>query len=350
MAEKRDLFAEGVLVDIDCGYWSGMKKLQAKDLGLNEDELPEVFSLGRKRLVPTEALSDIRHLEGRARDTVDAHSFKFPIGKAAFVPIRRFGDLAKILDDIKEQFDRAAARFCREYEEYQNAVRKEYRTAADLAYEIYTSRHGGKAPKEKFVTGFLAAIEAAYPTVSNIRARFHFSWSVFEISLPGRHSAKRVEVAAARAESAKVAEIERQKGVEVQAAAAEYRRRVEEKIGEFVGTVVVELRQRVIDTARRIADLARNGNLRSSSIDSLKEFVERFRDLNFAGDSDIEKRLDDLKKNVLNGHTAEQIRDDAEARKALVQALDGVADAAKELTDAARIRMANSFSVGRLVG
>jgi hypothetical protein len=348
----RDLFSEGVLVDLDVGFWSGQKKLAAKDLGLDEKELPEVFSLGRKRLVPTEALGEIRRIESRAREAVEQNSHKFPIGGAQFVPIKRFVTLAAALDGLKAEFDREADAFCKGYQKFQDEVRPEYGKAADLAYEIHKDRHGGRLSRADFTANFVAALEAAYPSPVGLRERFHFTWSVFEISMPGSSATgRRVKVAEAVAEGEKIQEIEQEKRDAVYAARQEYQRRVQEQIDKFAADVVTGLRQKTVEVCQRVAEFVKDGNVRETSLDSIRSFIEQFSDLNFVGDEEIETQLSNLRKTVLNGHTAEQYRNDAQARKALVEALDGVSATAKALTTEERQGMVGMFSVGRrLVG
>jgi len=50
---KRNGFEEMVAIQLNTRSWPGQAKLSAEDLGLQDDEVPEIFRLGNKRLYPT---------------------------------------------------------------------------------------------------------------------------------------------------------------------------------------------------------------------------------------------------------------------------------------------------------
>lgn len=66
-----NIFRDGVLVTVNVSFWSGAKMLTAEDLGLNDNEIVDAFSLGRKMLVPKDIIRKFRAIDCRARLTVE---------------------------------------------------------------------------------------------------------------------------------------------------------------------------------------------------------------------------------------------------------------------------------------
>ena len=49
--EKKSVFVDGVLFDLDLHWWKGWTQLELKDIDKEEGELPDIFKLGRKRIL-----------------------------------------------------------------------------------------------------------------------------------------------------------------------------------------------------------------------------------------------------------------------------------------------------------
>lgn len=61
------LTREGVLINVSVRYWRASKKLEPGDLGLDAASLGErLISLGRKRLLPKDALAQFARIDSRA--------------------------------------------------------------------------------------------------------------------------------------------------------------------------------------------------------------------------------------------------------------------------------------------
>ena len=69
------------------------------------------------------------------------------------------------------------------------------------------------------------------------------------------------------------------------------------------------------------------------TLNRLVDFIDQFKSLNFAGDQDLEARLEEVRKQFLT-RTAEEYRDDGKARTRLTQGIKNLADSARELARA----------------
>ena len=74
------------------------------------------------------------------------------------------------------------------------------------------------------------------------------------------------------------------------------------------------------------------------TLNRLVDFIDRFKDLNFAGDHDLETRLEEVRKQFLT-KTAEEYRDSDSARRRLDAGIRNLADEARKLarSDASEI-------------
>ena len=74
----------------------------------------------------------------------------------------------------------------------------------------------------------------------------------------------------------------------------------------------------------------------------LVNFVEQFRSLNFAGDSEMEAQLDEVRRQLLS-RTAEEYRSNQGWKQQLVQGLTGLADKAREMAVADKAALVQQF-------
>lgn len=285
------IFTDGVLIDLDIGYWSGQKRLRPEDLELSE--VPEIYSLGRKYLVFKEVINKFRRLEKRARRYVDVHSFSFPVGNTRFVPRRAAIELLPKLDEMKEEFYYEVDEFIASYD----AVREETLKAYN-AYRKY--------------------LEPYYPSAAEVRAKFRFDYHLYTVSAPS---------------------IDRVTGAELVAEEEVYRRYMREydeklrrEFDGFIDGVVRQLRARAAELCSRIAAKVRNGEVvTKQSYDALRRLVDEYSLLNFVGDREVEARLQEIKARFLAQNVP---GDDMEE---FTKALDSVVEAAANVSDISKV-------------
>jgi hypothetical protein len=292
------IFSDGVLVDLQIGFWSAKRRNTADDLGIEQEDIPEfVIGLGTKRLVPKELSDSWQRLAARARYILRHHSFVFPIGNTSFAPTNSLPFIEEELNKLKEQFEKAGESLWKNYDKIR----------ADMLEEFPQHR---------------AALSRLYPPRELVRRAFYFTWDVFNVTLP-----KREQLAA----------FDRKKAADGEKALARYRVKLEERMQNFVVDVVSTMRAKVAAACLAITERVKGGDVVTNrSLNSLRGFIESYRELNFAGDQRIETMLTALEKEVLT-NDADAFKDDAALQRTLIQTLDNVRKAAEAVTDISEI-------------
>lgn len=327
-----DIFLDGVLVDVDVSFWSGAKALTAEDLGLQDEDIADAYKLGKKMLVPAEVIREFRHIESKARRTVEGNSFPFPIGNARFVPKKKFDEVLNTLKECQVNYYELANKLVENYEQYREQMIPVYKEAAENAFiqqipaGIQTfSMEDREDRKQQFVEQFLQRIRSYYPTAEQARAKFSLNWNLYEITFPRGMDEADGEELALNAEKRRIAE-------------AEYRAQIREKMSGFVSEVVSGLRQEAVEICNRIIGNIQDGKIiKGQTTNSLRNFVDRFKDLNFVGDTQVEQQLESLKKEFLEVHTPEEIRENEDIREEFKRRLHELSDVASNMTDISNI-------------
>lgn len=324
-----NIFIDGVLMQIHVSFWSGARILRPEDLGLKPEQVATAYKLGRKMLVPEEVIRNFRRIEGQARRLVEENSHHFPIGNANFVTRKSFNKkvhagLLKLVEEYQAQVDNLIAN----YDQYRQEILPVYEEAADNAFLTSTpsimegslDTYDREAERAAFKAEFLRRLNSYYPPVESLKARFSLTWDIYEIAAP--------QLRETSSEDVLESEEERMKSV-VAARAA-----MQTKIEGFVTDVVKVLRNEATEVCGRIATAIKEGKvIRSTTVASLKNFIERFKDMNFVGDQTIEAQLDAIQKEILDGHDDTAFLDNVELKEELGRRLIAVTEAAKNITD-----------------
>lgn len=150
-----------VCLNIDCSIWSGRKKLTPADFrNTGSDDLPpaDLASLGSKKICNPAALRIFDTLKKQAHREAAKVGIRFLGGYA--IPETKAQDLAKVLDDIREQFDEARAKFVNEY---------------DDEIDKWVAKH----------PNWSASIRAVVPSSSHVESRIGFDYQAFEVKASG---------------------------------------------------------------------------------------------------------------------------------------------------------------------
>jgi hypothetical protein len=323
------IFKDGVLVRVHVGGWSGERELNPGDLGLKADDVVEAFTLGKKSLFPDEITAAFKRIENKGRNTVKRCSFNF--GMDDFVPKTKFAEVQTTLKDLKEQYNALADEICEptRYEAIKQQMTPIYKEAAEKAFEKLNPatiefgvvedpeqlRINREEEKAEFVGRFLESTIAQYPNPTSLRAKFYFTWSVFKTALPEMELADGDDIVAQ------------------EAAREEAIRQRNEQLGKFVGDVVASLRKETVDVCGRVAKAIREGKvIRSTSIDSIKNFIDRFKSMNFVGDQTVEEQLTALQRDFLTVDSSTYV-EDVDLKIELGKRLEQVSQAASALTE-----------------
>ena len=177
------LTREGVLIKVSVSYWRGHKKLKAEDLGLEKKNLSDrLISLGHKRLLPKEALSELSLIEGRAHALIEQNTFPFLNGLGHFLPNSKLSEITAKLEELEIEFWKAKGNFLDKYSSLRIKAAREWRNMAQ------------KLVKDP--DGLVAAIEASFPFPQDMARYYGFEKHLFQIALPKHLSAELVTVAA----------------------------------------------------------------------------------------------------------------------------------------------------------
>lgn len=290
--DDASVFLDGVLIDRRISFWRGRRPLTAKDLGLNDQDVPEIYSLGSKLIIPREALRRFEQVEQQAQYVTDQFTFPFPTGRARFVPYTVLPEVLDTLRKLQESFYDRLDTFLQKYDQYRQEIIERYPQAAE-------------------------ALKQGYENADTLRKKYHFEWMLYEVRLPRNLRYQAIEERDARADAAA-----RRQALE--SAEAEYRAQYEKQIDEFLGGAVGSLRAAVGNAAVSISEKIANGEaVTKPAIESLKKTIERFRTLNFVGDDQVEAKLAELEQ-LIPTETGKKLQENAEVRDAFASALNEV--------------------------
>lgn len=303
------LCREGVLIHLSVRYWRAQIKLRPQDLGLDDDKISHrLISLGHKKLLPKEAFAPFSLLEGRAHALVEAATFPFLGGIARFLPNAQVANVREKLESMQQEFLTEKARFIGEYEHWQRASADEWRSFA---------RQMGAEPDR-----LLTTIQAAFPSSDKVSGSFGFETRLFQVALP---QSLRQEVTSFRDQEAVVAAREN-----VAREAAQNLRRDTES---FVADCVATLREQTAELCGEMLASMNSGKtdgVHQRTLNRLINFIDEFKGLNFAGDTELEEQLETARRDLLS-RTAEEYRDSAYARRQLVTGLGALKEKAREM-------------------
>lgn len=306
------LTREGVLINTSVRFPRFHKKLKAADLGLEPDQIDErLLSLGHKKLLPKEALAELALVESRTHAIIDKNSFPFLGGIGHFVPNAKLVDLQEQLNSQNVCFENAKDRFLREYRQTRTAALEDWRTAIQRFGKTYDEQEM-----------LFSQIEGAFPSREFIEPRFAFEVRLFQIAVPADLGmelvtfAEQNEIRMARHEAARAARREIQNGVE-----------------SFVGECVTELRNQTAQLCDEMLSSMRSGKtegVHQKTLNRLTRFIDDFKQLNFADDSEMEQQLEGVRAQLLN-RSAEDYRNSPTATRSLESGLTELRNHARDL-------------------
>jgi hypothetical protein len=316
MNSPSDLLAvltrEGVLISASVRYPRFHKKLSPADLGLSPDQISErLVSLGHKKLLPKEALADLALVEGRTHAIIDQGTFPFLGGLGHFLPNGKLVDVQEQLNAQRNHFNRAQEDFLSAYRDLRSDALEEWREA---------TRQLARTQDE--AACLYAQIAESFPQREKLEPKFAFEVHLFQIAVPESLGMELVtfadqqEVRLARREAAETAARQIRSGVE-----------------GFVGECVTELRHQTAQLCEEMLGSMRSGKtegIHQKTLNRLVKFIDEFKQLNFAGDLEMERQLERVRSELLN-RSAEDYRQNPAATRSLEAGLSQLRDQAREL-------------------
>jgi len=319
------LTREGVLLNVSVRYWRGCKKLKPEDIGLDPDNVSDrLISLGHKRLLPKEAIAGLALIEGRAHALVEAHSFPFLNGLAHFLPNTKLEEVTGKLRDLETEFWKAKTEFIQRYAKLRESAAKEWR---DMARKLVQD-------PDRVV----ANIEESFPAPARMDRFFGFEVQLFQIAVPERLGLDLVTVA------------EQQQLMQArQQAAQQAARQIHQGVERFVTDCVAALREQTAQLCQEMLQSISTSQtgVHQKTLNRLVNFIEQFKQMNFVNDTEMEQRLEQVRKDLLT-RSAEEYRDSASARAKLVNGLSRLRDQARQMAQANAVDLVERFGeIGR---
>jgi hypothetical protein len=203
------------------------------------------------------------------------------------IPKRNLARVMERLEELKADYLAKAEEFVERYE----AIKDEWRAKhPDIWHRL--------APH--------------YPTSGQLRRKFDFFWTVFEI---------------------KGAEVKEGSAPEIVAAYEQARAELEERYQEMVEEAVVYLRKKVMETVQNLSSRLKEGRIvRNDTLESVRRMEDWFKDMNIFGDLQVEESLTQLRA-AINGTDYEDLKDNEALKQQLAGLADQVAAAAGKLDD-----------------
>jgi hypothetical protein len=304
------LCREGVLLSVSIRYWRAQKKLNASDLGINPDKVDNnLISLGHKRLLPKECLRELSLIESRAHALVEANTFPFLNGIARYLPNSKLAEIQEKLSELENEFEHKQQAFMHEYSALRMSALEQWHLQADSLTDD---------PER-----LLEVIRSAFPAPVDLPRYFGFSTKMFTVAVPQVSTQELVEFG-------QQAEIIKAR----QEATRKASKEIERSCSEFISESVLAMREQTAKLCEEmLVTINGTGSVHQKTLNRLLNFIDQFKDLNFANDSQMEAQLEAVRKQFLT-HSATDYRNSTSSRKHLVNGLTALRNKAKELSSA----------------
>lgn len=259
------VFQRGILIDLKLSGWTATTEVRPEDIGL-ESVPDKLMSLGRKKLISKEYLGPIVNVQNTARRVLNQHTQAFlMIRDVRFCPETELDGLLTMLEEYKVQHDAAVEKLVENYEVAKAKARVEWEEALRTHFSDHMT--------EEQIQEMLVRLDNSYPSVDRVRGSFEFDWSLFQVSVPPGISAR-------------VTSVRRQAAISEQAE-------------KFVNGAVRDLRTRITELVARIREaISGKDNLQTRTVESVKKEIDRIRALNWMGDSESDRLLTEIQKEV----------------------------------------------------
>jgi hypothetical protein len=321
----QNIFTDGVLVDLNIRKWTAERALQPEDLGLRKDQLPATFHLGHKSLIPQEIIHSFTNIDYQARKLLTEMSFPFAFGNARFVPKKMFKEFTNELEKLQSKFLVMVEDLITNYEKYKLEVRPDYLKAAHSAYARFSKfNEDFEEDKNAFINAFLERVDSFYPDVTTLRNRFSINFVVFQMAMPDLSQAGIDDVVseAGKAELIK----------------STYQEALYEKVQEYVGSLVGELRGKASTVLTLVRNNIRDGKkISEATLNMIKKMVDDYGRMDIIGDRIFYERLCSFRKKYIDPYNAKHLRSNTNLQKEMLPELIELVEIATNSTGIAAV-------------
>lgn len=304
------LMEGGVVVDIDVHRWTGLVRLQPKDLGLKDSTKSKAIMLGDKLLMPPTILRLLNSLTTQLRANLERNSFGTVWGRwvTAESYLRwktRHDELVKEYMDvgqaIADNIDAIKSSDNGTWGELRRLYAKHAREAWCRLNQMPVSEAYLDDCPATFVESYIQAILSHIPDAEDIRASFHVDANISYIPLPSmleedRARSQRVWEMAQddRREDAERREAQAQMEADVR---AHYLSQKQEMVDGFLADLTGQMYNMLYDiSTNALATMSRNkGQLLEPTLRQLGRLVDWASTMNIVDDAQVSRVIGDLR-------------------------------------------------------
>ena len=301
----KKLFQDGKLVQVHVSKWGMHRNLTEKDLDLekeieSEPTLPSFMRLGQKMLFTDEVRLPFGRIESAARNYLAINSHKFPIAETHFVTQKSLVKVLTMLEEYKETYDKATQNFLENYDQNKQKMLEKY-------------------------PDYRAVLEPYYPTAEQVRHKFSFGVTFYEIAFP--KALKSLTMVDVLAQNEEVAKMQEKYAAQMD---TQYKQSVKMMEG-FLQESAMSLRSEIVKTFEVIAAKIQNKEVvTGTNLNTLRKTIEAFDGLDFLDDNKIKENLKLVKSLVTPGAT---FKDDDTALAKLQAAVTTTLETARNMSD-----------------
>ncbi|GCE15073.1 hypothetical protein [Tengunoibacter tsumagoiensis] len=313
------LIQDGVVVRLHIRRCRFSTRLVLEDIGVHVDDdavkekLSEWLVLGEKRLLPVEYMKALSRIESSARHALKERSFRTELG--AFVPSSAYVGWRDTTEGLKAQYEALRDDIIANHRALSQQVLTQYEVIAANTYQRLRGTHPElmTESQEHFVTNYCNRISAQIPSPDRIRDTFDFNY----LLVNGLSELGATPLEAANAQDSSTTQAEPMVTVDVarpQVPQREWQRsvldhdlrihaqeRISTALDSFLSSVVSHLRNLTYDvTCDVLSTLQRRSGERFAhqSVRQLTNLLTQMRELNFYGDTEIERMMDQIQQIV----------------------------------------------------
>jgi len=281
-----------VAIQLCTKSWPGIVNLTPKDLGLEDDKVPEFFHLGNKKLYPAEWRQAFNRKISEARRFLNDNTFEFVLEWVRCSPKGKLAKIMEKLEQFKVEYLVLTDEFCEKYD----TIRDEWRSFCEQKWP-----------------GSWEKMAPHYPSPATLRRKFAMVWTVTEIKAaepPSKSSAPEVIEAYERA-----------------------RTELEAKCKEAIEVAFLDYMNRVREVVEGLSFSLKEGKIiRNESLEKVRKLHDWAREMNIFGYKPLEEELAKLKAG-LDGVDIKVLKDNEALKQQLAGLADQVAAAASKVED-----------------
>lgn len=306
----RRLIQDGVLVRLHIRRCRFSTRLVLEDIGIRveDDTVREKLSkwliLGEKRLLPGAYMKALSRIESGARYALKEHSFRTELG--AFVPSSAYIAWRDTTEALKEQYEALRDDILAHHRMLTLQVLTEYEVIAADTYQRLRGTHPELVTesREQFVTNYCNRITSQIPSPDRIRDTFDFKYLLIDgLSQLGTPQMEHAEQHPADVQETvdmartHLQQREWQRSVLEHDLRLHAQERVSTALDSFLSSIISQLRNLTYDVACDVlATLQRRSgeSFAHQSVMQLNNLLTQVRALNFYGDTEMERMMEQI--------------------------------------------------------